>query len=94
MVGANFRWRIELADGDTAITNINDNELYSRLVLDKLEPEVANGLYLCEISSFDGSNDDKAAAGGSSDLSPSGNHLLSVSSDKLYRYFGLHIQGK
>lgn len=48
-----FKWRVETSTSSAGSTGENPHEIYSRLILDRLEPGAA-GFYECDVSSVSG----------------------------------------
>ena len=86
-----LRWRIETNSGSSSGSPMQQREIYSRLVIDRVEPG-ASGLFECVISS--GPQESQLDS-----LSALNGHLgqrppSSGPDDRLRKLFGLFVNGK
>lgn len=91
-----LRWRIETNSGSGG--SQQQQEIYSRLILDHLDPS-ANGLFECEVASLLATSQASQTSDHQSDQTNLGfNQRLSPHSalpgDRLKKYFGLFVNGK
>lgn len=87
--GGQLRWRIEMNSGQST-SNGQQHEIYSRLILDRLDPG-ASGLFECEVFTLS----DQQYINKHMDVGTIVAHGERLStSDRLRRYFGLFVNGK